>query len=469
MIFGTDGLFSPGTFTINGSYVSSFGPDITAIPADASIAAAAKAKYGELRHVRTARVRGHARASTRRSRRSARSVRRRAAANVLAAIKATNEPTSILGQPISSPPTATSSAGSSSCSRSTRRASTCWSRVRDRLTDERTRRAPPRHAGARRSSSHCQHGPRTACTFVQELVNGLTTGSLYALIALGYSMVYGVLKLLNFAHGDLYMVGAFVGYFVIQWFGGSQALSIPVPLLLADHVRCSRRSASALLGVAIERFAYRPLRDAPRIAPLITALGVVVLPREHGPAAVRRADARLQHARTSSRSRTGSTSACCEIDVVRIMVIVLSVVLMVGLRLLVNRTTLGKSMRAVASDREAAEMLGINVDLTISTTFFLGSALAGVAGVMAGLVFNQVTTTIGFIAGLKAFTAAVVGGIGSIPGAMLGGLLDRDRRVVHRRLHLVDVHEPDRVRDPDRRRCCCGPCGLLGRAQLQKV
>ena len=257
--------------------------------------------------------------------------------------------------------------------------------------------------------------------FVQELVNGLTQGSLYALIALGYSMVYGVLKLLNFAHGDLYMVGAFIGYFVIQWFGGPTALSVPVPVLLLVMFLLAGGGVG-MLGVAIERFAYRPLRDAPRIAPLITALGISFL-LENTMLLLFGASYRDYNTSAFIPFSTGIHIGVLNIDIVRIMVIVLSVLLMLGLTLIVNRTKLGKQMRAVAADREAAEMLGINVDFTIAATFFLGSALAGVAGVMAGLVFNQVYTLMGFVAGLKAFTAAVVGGIGSIPGAMLGGMV----------------------------------------------
>ncbi len=257
--------------------------------------------------------------------------------------------------------------------------------------------------------------------FIQELVNGITQGSLYALIALGYSMVYGVLKLLNFAHGDLYMVGAFIGYFVIQWFGGPTALTIPVPLLLLFMFLLAGGGVGAL-GVAIERFAYRPLRDAPRIAPLITALGVSFF-LENAMLLLFGASYREYNTSTFISFSTGIHIGILNIDIVRIMVIVVSVLLMIGLTLLVNRTTLGKQMRAVAADREAAEMLGIDVDYVIAATFFIGSALAGIAGVMDGLAFNTIYTLMGFVAGLKAFTAAVVGGIGSIPGAMLGGLL----------------------------------------------
>ncbi len=302
--------------------------------------------------------------------------------------------------------------------------------------------------------------------FVQELVNGLTTGSLYALIALGYSMVYGVLKLLNFAHGDLYMIGAFVGYFVIQWFGGPMALTIPVPLLLLIMFVLAGAGVGAL-GVAIERFAYRPLRDAPRIAPLITALGVSFF-LENSAQLLFGAQTRVYNTPEFISLSSGIHIGPLDIDIVRIMVIVLSVVLMLGLTAIVNRTRLGKQMRAVAADREAAEMLGINVDHTIAMTFFLGSALAGVAGVMAGLVFNQVTTLMGFIAGLKAFTAAVIGGIGSIPGAMLGGML----------IGIAESFATGYISSTYTNLIVFGiliavmlvrPTGLLGRAQLQKV
>ena len=302
--------------------------------------------------------------------------------------------------------------------------------------------------------------------FVQELVNGLTTGSLYALLALGYSMVYGVLKLLNFAHGDLYMIGAFIGYFVIQWFGGPMALVIPVPLLLIIMFVLAG-GVTGGLGVAIERFAYRPLRDAPRIAPLITALGVSFF-LENTVLLLFGAQTRVYNTPDFISFSNGIHLGVLQIDVVRIMVIVLSVALMVGLRLLVNKTKLGKQMRAVAADREAAEMLGINVDYTIAATFFLGSALAGVSGVMAGLVFNQVYNLIGFVAGLKAFTAAVVGGIGSIAGAMLGGML----------IGIAESFITGYVSSTLTNLIVFGiliavmvlrPSGLLGRAPLQKV
>jgi len=302
--------------------------------------------------------------------------------------------------------------------------------------------------------------------FFQELVNGITTGALYSLIALGFSMVYGVLKLLNFAHGDLYMVGAYIGFFVIQWFGGSQHLTIPVPLLLLIMFVLAAGLVGGL-GVAIERFAYRPLRDAPRIAPLITAIGVSFF-LESAALLLFGAQYRVYNTSEFISLSSGIQIGSVTIDSVQILVLVLGVVLMAGLQLLVNRTRLGRQVRAVAADREAAEMLGINVNFVITATFFLGSALAGVAGIMGGLLFNQVTATIGFIAGLKAFTAAVVGGIGSIPGAMLGGLL----------IGVAESFVTGYISSTYSNLIVFGilivvmllrPSGLLGRAQLQKV
>jgi branched-chain amino acid transport system permease protein len=302
--------------------------------------------------------------------------------------------------------------------------------------------------------------------FLQELVNGITTGALYSLVALGFSMVYGVLKLLNFAHGDLYMVGAYIGFFVIQWFGGAQHLSIAVPLLLVIMFVLAAGLVGGL-GVAIERFAYRPLRDAPRIAPLITAIGVSFF-LESSALLLFGAQYRVYNTADFISLSSGIQIGSVTIDSVQILVLVLGVVLMAGLQLLVNRTRLGRQMRAVAADREAAEMLGINVNFVITATFFLGSALAGVAGIMGGLLFNQVTSTIGFIAGLKAFTAAVVGGIGSIPGAMLGGLV----------IGVAESFVTGYISSTYSNLIVFGilivvmlirPSGLLGRAQLQKV
>ncbi len=268
--------------------------------------------------------------------------------------------------------------------------------------------------------------------FIQLTVNGVTLGSLYALIALGYTMVYGILKLLNFAHGDVYMVGAFVGYGVLSGLGGAMSPEMALmPLVLLMFL--AAMLASGLLGVAIERFAYRPLREAPRLAPLISALGVSFF---------------LQNSvlllfgaefRTYNSFVLGSpnpelfdpgplvdsvfTVRDVPVQLIQLIVLVTTIGLCVALTLLVAKTRIGKAMRATAFDREGAAMMGIDVDRVIAFTFFVGSVLAGAAGVMFGLLFSQVFHFMGFLAGLKGFTAAVVGGIGSIPGAMLGGLL----------------------------------------------
>jgi len=256
--------------------------------------------------------------------------------------------------------------------------------------------------------------------FFQLLVNGLTLGSVYALIALGYTMVYGILKLLNFAHGDIYMVGAFIGYGVLSAFGGPVNPSLPVWLLIIVMLAAAMLGAG-VLGVAVERFAYRPLRDAPRIAPLISALGVSFFLQNSAlllfGASYRNYDP------FDLLGLSGVHLGQVFIWKARFLVVAAAVVLMVVLLVLVRKTQLGKAMRATSYDREAAAMMGIDVDRVIASTFFIGSALAGAAGVMFGLVFSEIFHFMGFLAGLKGFTAAVVGGIGSIPGAMLGGLI----------------------------------------------
>jgi len=256
--------------------------------------------------------------------------------------------------------------------------------------------------------------------FVQLLVNGLTVGSVYALIALGYTMVYGVLKLLNFAHGEVYMIGAFIGFGVLSLSGGAFELSISVVLLIALMFAAAMVGAG-LLGVVIERFAYRPLRNAPRIAPLISALGVSFF-LQASALLLFGAQFRSYDTYEYVDLTRGIHKGPLNISIVQILVILTALTLMVGLTVLVSRSRVGKAMRATAYDREAASMMGIDVDRVILVTFFIGSALAGAAGVMVGLVFFSINHTMGFVAGLKGFTAAVVGGIGSIPGAMLGGL-----------------------------------------------
>ncbi len=260
-------------------------------------------------------------------------------------------------------------------------------------------------------------------TFTQLTLDGLTQGSTYALIALGYTLVYGVLKLLNFAHGDVFMVGSFFGFGVLKVLGGASNPSVPVWLLLTLMV-LGGMVGCAVLGVAIERFAYRPLRDAPRIAPLISALGVSFFlansmqlmfgaqPYDYG----------IFGLDGGSLYLDGFNIGNVHIPLIRIITIVSAFVLMILLWMLVTRTRTGKAMRATSFDREAAAMMGIDIDRVIVFTFVIGSALAGAAGVMFALRVPT-AASIGFVIGLKGFTAAVIGGIGSIPGAMAGGLI----------------------------------------------
>jgi branched-chain amino acid transport system permease protein len=258
--------------------------------------------------------------------------------------------------------------------------------------------------------------------FIQLTIDALTLGSVYALIALGYTLVYGVLKLLNFAHGDVFMVGSFVGFGVFQLLGGSDPV-LPLWLFLTV-ITLAAMAVCAALGVAIERFAYRPLRDAPRIAPLISALGVSFFLANSMQllfgAAPRNYDTFEIHDAVLYTS--GFNIGNVHVPLLRVITIAAALVLMVALWFLVNRTRTGKAMRATSFDREAAAMMGIDIDKVIVFTFVLGSALAGAAGVFFALRVPT-TVSIGFVSGLKGFTAAVIGGIGSIPGAMAGGII----------------------------------------------
>lgn len=244
---------------------------------------------------------------------------------------------------------------------------------------------------------------------VQQLVNGLAVGSIYALIALGYTMVYGTIKLINFAHGDVYMMGAFIGYFAVM------VLKMNVFLaLLVAMVVC------AVLGVVIERVAYKPLRKSTRVAALITAIGVSYL-LENAMSYFFGAESRPFPSDFGTETFTlfGDVS----VNGKQILIFGVTVVLMALLQFIVRYTKMGKAMRAVAVDEQAAQLMGIDVDGVISFTFALGSALAGIAGVLVGVYYNTISTTMGITVGLKAFVAAVLGGIGSIPGAMVGGYL----------------------------------------------
>ncbi len=257
-------------------------------------------------------------------------------------------------------------------------------------------------------------------TLVQILSQGLAQGSLYALIALGYTMVYGIIELINFAHGDVFMVGAFLSFLVIRAVFGSTVstlggISLVASVLLALAVAMV---GSGLLGVLIERLAYRPLRNAPRLAPLVTAIGVSFI-LENGMQVWQGGDTKPYPGLIPT---TNVFISGTPVNTSVFIVVVAAVVLMIGLDLLVNRTRIGRAMRATAQDPEAAVMMGVDRNRIIAITFFIGSALAGAAGVVYGMYFNSIDWHIGFGAGLKAFTAAVLGGIGNIRGAMLGGL-----------------------------------------------
>jgi branched-chain amino acid transport system permease protein len=243
---------------------------------------------------------------------------------------------------------------------------------------------------------------------IQQLVNGISLGSIYALIALGYTMVYGIVRLINFAHGDVFMIGAFVGFYAIT---GLHLGFFPA-LLLAMAV-CS------LLGVLIERIAYKPLRNATKIAALITAIGVSLL-IEYGMIYIRGAQPEAYPGTILPDKKIELFGVT--ISSQSILILCTSIVLMVLLQLIVHKTKIGKAMRAVSHDADAARLMGINVDNTISATFAIGSALAGAAGVIFGIYYIKIEPLMGIIPGLKAFVAAVLGGIGIIPGAMVGGL-----------------------------------------------
>ena len=249
-------------------------------------------------------------------------------------------------------------------------------------------------------------------TFLKQLINGFSLGSIYALIALGYTMVYGIVKLINFAHGDVMMVGAYTGYFILRALGAT-----PFGLacaFLGAMIVCS------LLSLAIERCAYRPLRNAPRLNSLITAIavelilqnGMRVLPFVGpNPRQFPTMDTRIFNFGMLSISN------------IQFIVIILSAVLMLVLNYVINYTKTGRAMRAVSYDMGAASLMGVNVNKTIATTFVIGSILAAAGGVLYATAYPQIDPTMGYIPGLKAFVAAVLGGIGSIPGAMLGGVI----------------------------------------------
>lgn len=252
-------------------------------------------------------------------------------------------------------------------------------------------------------------------TFLQQVINGLSLGAIYALIALGYTMVYGVLRLINFAHGDVYMLGAFAGFYL------ANALNLDAnpSVLWAVIVTMGAMGICAVIGMVIERLAYRPVRHHSRLTSLITAIGVSLL-LEYGGQVVFGATPRFfpQMIRSEVYAIGG-----VQITNQNLLIIVLAVVVMFGLEFIVHRTRMGKAMRATSFNLQVAKLMGINTDVVIAFTFALGSALAAAGGVMVALAIPRIDPLMGLMTGLKAFVAAVLGGIGNIPGAMVGGLV----------------------------------------------
>lgn len=254
-------------------------------------------------------------------------------------------------------------------------------------------------------------------TFIQQLINGLSLGSIYALIALGYTMVYGVLRLINFAHGDVYMIGAFVGYYAAAKLGFTEAnpsLARALVVMLIAMLVC------AGVGMLIERLAYRPVRNSPRLTSLITAIGVSLF-LENAGQLIFGANPRFFPQLVAPKNFTVYGAATITLQ--DAVIFVVSFGLMIGLQYVVQKTKVGKAMRAVSFNQEAAKLMGINTDRVIAVTFALGSALAGAAGILVSLRYPKFDPLIGVLTGLKAFVAAVLGGIGNITGAVLGGFV----------------------------------------------
>jgi len=253
--------------------------------------------------------------------------------------------------------------------------------------------------------------------FLQQLVNGIVLGSIYALVALGYTMVYGILGLINFAHGEVVMIGAMIALTVIQLLIGS-GIALPGPLIAALGLLIAMPACMAL-GYVIERVAYRPLRAAPRLAALITAIGVSIVLQN----AAMIVWGRQYHAFPALLPAAPHPLAGATVSDLQIFIVLLAAAIMAGLLALVHRTRLGRAMRATSQNPEVAGLMGVNVNTVISITFVIGSALAAVAGIMVAAYYGIAHYFMGFMLGLKAFTAAVLGGIGNLAGAMLGGLL----------------------------------------------
>ncbi len=261
--------------------------------------------------------------------------------------------------------------------------------------------------------------------FPQVLMDGIVLGFMYALIALGYTMVYGVLEFINFAHSEIFMIGAFVGVEILLMLEASGSLATMHPALVLAQVLLAGMVVSGLVAMGLERVAYRPLRGAPRLVPLISAIGASFFLQDF----IRLIESLwhntfyLTYPSLDLLERNVKLGAAVEVPLKSLFVIATALAMLLGLHLFVNRTKVGTAIRAVAQDPDTASLMGIPVNRIISLTFFVGGAMGGVAGVLFGLNYTLVNPYSGFIPGLKAFTAAVLGGIGSIPGAMLGGMV----------------------------------------------
>jgi branched-chain amino acid transport system permease protein len=259
--------------------------------------------------------------------------------------------------------------------------------------------------------------------FVQQLINALALGSIYGLIAIGYTMVYGIIGMINFAHGEVFMIGSFVALIALVALGLVASASILVVILALILVILIAMSLTAVWGWTIERLAYRPLRGSFRLAPLITAIGMSIFLQNFVQLVQGARVKPLPPIVRGGYALFEKDGYVVQLSNIQIIVIITTIVLMTGFTILISRTALGRSQRACEQDAKMAALLGVNVDRTISITFIVGAALAAVAGVMFLLYYGVIDFYIGFNAGIKAFTAAVLGGIGSLPGAMLGGLL----------------------------------------------
>ncbi len=301
--------------------------------------------------------------------------------------------------------------------------------------------------------------------FIQQLINGVSLGAIYALIAIGYTMVYGIIGMINFAHGDVYMIGAFMALIGFLLMGAFGITWVPFALLLVLVIAVVFTS---VYGWTIERIAYRPLRNSTRLAPLISAIGMSIILENYVQLIQGARNKPMTNMLSGGFALWHDAGFTVQVRYLQIIIVVMTTVIMAGFTLLITRTSLGRAQRATEQDRKMASLLGVNVDRTISLTFVLGAGLAAIAGMMVLLYYGQIDFYIGFVAGIKAFTAAVLGGIGSLPGAMLGGLLIGMIEVMWSGYFSVDYKDVAAFAILVLV-LIFRPTGLLGRPDLEKV